>query len=29
MRRFGTSEAQFTEARTAVGLFRHYLLTAD
>jgi len=29
MRHTGADDAQITEVRTAVGMFRHYLITAD
>ena len=29
MRLAGADDAQVTEVRTAVGIFRHYLITAD
>jgi len=29
MRRCGASDAQVSETRTAIGVFRHYLITAD
>jgi hypothetical protein len=29
MRHAGADDAQITELRTAIGMFRHYLITAD
>jgi hypothetical protein len=29
LRQLGGTNAQITEARTAIGLFRHYLITTD